>query len=98
VVSRALPIFLAVVLDIAASLFIAKAVTPATVTSIDPEPLTPVREPVQITAAKPARAVRVKLPKKPEPLQLPHMMPLKVDGRTKMGRAMRGKAKVANAN
>jgi hypothetical protein len=98
VVSRALPIFLAVVLDIAASLFIAKAVTPATVVSIDPEPLTPVREPVQITAAKAVRAVRVRLPKKTEPLALPHMVPIKVDGRTKMGRAMRGKAKVANAN
>lgn len=63
--------------------------------TIDPEPLTPVREPVQITASKPLRVVK---PKKQEPLKLPHMMPIKIDGRTKMGRAMRGKAKVANAN
>ena len=93
-VSRAMPIFMAVVLDIAASLFMFAALAPAVARM--PIDITPIVEPVPVTVSK---SLRVRAPKKQEakPLQLLSPPPMKIDMRTKEGREIkRMKAAVAN--
>lgn len=89
-VSRAMPIFMAVVLDIAASLFMFAALAPATA-----------RETIDITPIVEApRALKVRLPKKQmqsKPLQALMPPAMKIDMRTKAGREIkRMKQRIAN--
>ena len=96
-VSRAMPIFVAVVLDIMASLFMFAALAPAAAREVID--ITPIVEPVPVSMSRP---LQVRAPKKQQKSHIlqtlaPPEKPMKIDMRTKAGRELK-KMKQSAAN